>query len=143
MPTRNKQINQALDLLDLKEGDLLIDLGSGDSRVQIEAANRGIRSIGYELNPLLVLISKTRLFRHRDLARVYWRDYLKVDIPSDAKGIFVFSIQARAEQISGFISSSIEHPTKVVAYATNLDPKFKISSFDALDLYEFKPKARI
>ena len=36
----------------------VIDLGSGDGRVVLEASRRGYCAVGYEINPLLVLISK-------------------------------------------------------------------------------------
>lgn len=41
----------------------LVDLGSGDGRVIIEAAKQGIPSMGIELNGWLVLYSKWRAFR--------------------------------------------------------------------------------
>lgn len=37
---------------------LLVDLGSGDGRVVIEAARHGYRAVGCELNPVLVVISQ-------------------------------------------------------------------------------------
>ena len=40
LPTFNKVQNTALDLLDLKPGQTLIELGSGDGRVMREAAKR-------------------------------------------------------------------------------------------------------
>ena len=58
LPTRKAQANRALDLLKLKEGDIFVDLGSGDGAVLIEAAKRGLVCYGYELNPLVWLVSK-------------------------------------------------------------------------------------
>lgn len=38
VPTKKMQIKAALDLLNLKKGDLLYDLGAGDGRVALAAA---------------------------------------------------------------------------------------------------------
>jgi ribosomal protein L11 methylase PrmA len=54
LPTLRPQITMALDMLDLKKGQTLLELGSGDGRVMMAAAERGWNVIGYELNPLLV-----------------------------------------------------------------------------------------
>ena len=70
LPTLKGRTGDALDMLDLKPGELLLELGSGDGRLLREAAKRGIRSIGYELNPLLVIYSKILLFKYRRLATI-------------------------------------------------------------------------
>jgi hypothetical protein len=57
VPTLPKQREAALDLLKLKPGQTLIDLGCGDGAMLIAAAKRGINSVGYEINPLLALIA--------------------------------------------------------------------------------------
>jgi precorrin-6B methylase 2 len=57
VPTLHKQREIALDLLKLKPGQTLIDLGCGDGAMLIEAAKRGIKVVGYEINPLLVFIA--------------------------------------------------------------------------------------
>lgn len=36
----------------------LVDLGSGDGRIVIEAAKKGYEAVGYEINPWLVLYSR-------------------------------------------------------------------------------------
>ena len=58
LPTLKKQQEEALDLLDLQPGQLLLELGSGNGRLLRMAADRGISVIGYEINPILFLISK-------------------------------------------------------------------------------------
>jgi len=39
-------------------GRSLVDVGSGDGRIVLEAARRGYKAHGVELNPWLVLYSK-------------------------------------------------------------------------------------
>jgi precorrin-6B methylase 2 len=55
VPTPQKLVDAMLAIADLKAGDVLIDLGSGDGRVVTTAAKRyGIRAIGIEIVPELV-----------------------------------------------------------------------------------------
>lgn len=54
-PTPQAAVDKMLEMADLKEGDVLIDLGSGDGRIPITAAERyGIRAMGVELDAALV-----------------------------------------------------------------------------------------
>jgi precorrin-6B methylase 2 len=54
-----KAVRRMLELAELKEGDMLYDLGSGDGRIVIEAARRyGVRGVGIEADPLRVAVSR-------------------------------------------------------------------------------------
>ena len=50
-----------LRLANIKDGDVLYDLGSGDGRIPITAAQRyGIRAVGIEIDPKLVALARER-----------------------------------------------------------------------------------
>jgi SAM-dependent methyltransferase len=57
-PTPRAVVNRMLDMAELGPEDTLIDLGSGDGRIVIEAARRGAEAIGYEANPDLVSMAR-------------------------------------------------------------------------------------
>ena len=44
-----------LDLARVKKGETLVDLGAGDGRFVIAAAQRGLYAVGVEKNPFLIL----------------------------------------------------------------------------------------
>ena len=52
--TPDNVVNAMLDLAALTPNDVLVDLGSGDGRIVIAAAKRGVRAIGVEINPALI-----------------------------------------------------------------------------------------
>lgn len=55
VPTPQVVVDRMLELAQIKPGDTVIDLGSGDGRIMITAAQRyGARGFGVELNPRLV-----------------------------------------------------------------------------------------
>lgn len=58
VPTAQALADKMLDLAKVTSEDYVIDLGSGDGRIVITAAQRGARALGIEYNPDLVALSK-------------------------------------------------------------------------------------
>jgi SAM-dependent methyltransferase len=55
VPTPQAVVDRMLELAQVKAGETVIDLGSGDGRIMIEAARKyGARGFGVEIDPLLV-----------------------------------------------------------------------------------------
>lgn len=65
LPTKKQQVLTALDLLNLKPGQRLLELGAGDGKVTMEALRRGIDVTAIELNPILCIIIWLRSWRFR------------------------------------------------------------------------------
>ena len=59
-PTPPTLVNAMLDKANVGPGDIVVDLGSGDGRIVIEAAKRGASATGIEFNPDLVKLSEYR-----------------------------------------------------------------------------------
>lgn len=73
-----------LSIYHIRKEDRVVDLGSGDARILIKLAERGVRSHGYETNPLLVFLSKI-LIRSKKLSqhiKIFRQDLLKADLSS-------------------------------------------------------------
>lgn len=60
-----EQIRVMLRLADIKPEDTVMDLGSGNGTLLMEATKKGSRAIGIEMNPFLVWYSRFRI-RHSD-----------------------------------------------------------------------------
>lgn len=89
VPTLDPQARAALELLGLKPGQTLLELGSGDGKVLITAAQTGLNVVGIELNPFLVVISRLRTWRYRKQVQVIWGDFWRVDWP-ECDAVFAF-----------------------------------------------------
>jgi len=59
--TKQDILEDMILLSDVKPGEKAIDLGSGDGRLVIALAKRGIEAHGYEINPFLVRSSKKNI----------------------------------------------------------------------------------
>ena len=60
-PSSETAISTMLKLAKIKPGVRIADLGSGDGRVVRAFAKKGVEVHGFEINPLLVLISKNKI----------------------------------------------------------------------------------
>jgi SAM-dependent methyltransferase len=93
VPTPQDVVERMLDLAKTTRNDLVVDLGSGDGRIVITAAQRhGSRAIGYELNARLVGISRDTIQHHQleRLARVEHEDMFNADLrEADVVALFL------------------------------------------------------
>lgn len=137
LPTLKPQVGEALDMINLKKGQTLLELGSGDGRVMVEAAKRGINSIGYELNPLLVVYSRVLTWRWRKNIKIVWANYWKVTLPK-ADGIFVFLLTPYMDKLDKKITREAKRPVRLVSFAFNLPNKKPSKKRGGIFLYEYK-----
>jgi len=82
VPTPQVVVNRMLELAQIKPGDTVIDLGSGDGRIMITAAQKyGARGFGVELNPRLVQSSNEEAQRAgvADRVKFLQQDLFKTD----------------------------------------------------------------
>lgn len=140
LPTLKHQQQAALDLLDLKPGQILLELGSGDGRMLVAAAQRGIRAIGYELNPLLALYSWLVTRRYRHLVTVKWANFWRVKLPA-ADGIYVFLLDKYMAKLYTKIIQEISSSIKLVSFAFKVPGVKHIKEKSGLYLYEITTKS--
>lgn len=89
VPTKRRLLERAFDdLYPLTDKDVLVDIGSGDGVVLRVAASRGARAIGYELNPVLYLVSK--LLSRNPLVSVRLADFWHVTLPRETTVVYTF-----------------------------------------------------
>jgi hypothetical protein len=140
VPTLKKQQEKALDLLDLKTGQVLLELGSGDGRVLVAAAKRGIKSVGYELNPLLFLVSLLVTWRYRKVVSVQFGNYWAKTWPP-ADGIYVFLLEKYMEKLDKKITHTYRGKNvKVVSFAFKIPQRKAVKTDGGLYLYEYRGK---
>lgn len=89
LPSLKPHTKAALDLLKLKPGQVVYDLGCGDGRFLKAAAKMKIKVIGYELNPFIFAYAWLTTRRSRQYISVRFGDFWAADI-SQADAIYVF-----------------------------------------------------
>lgn len=136
LPTRRKQAEASLELLDLAPGQTVLDLGSGGGKFLSRAAQNDLKGIGFELNPWLYLWSRLRLFPYRHQVKVYCRDYWLRPLP-ECDGVYVFLIGHYMDKLDDKLSRELPAGAKVVSYTFELPRQPLKTTKDGLYLYEF------
>lgn len=136
LPTLSPQVNAALDLINLKKGEHLLELGCGDGKVLLAAAERGIRVTGYELNPLLAFIAWARTRRYRKLVKVIWGNFWHQKLPP-AEGIFVFLLPKYMAKLDKKITQESSKPVKLVSFAFTIPALKPVRSKQGMYLYSY------
>ena len=136
LPTLKKTQVDAIKLIDLKKGQVLVDLGSGDGSVLGRAAASGLIAVGYELNPFLVIYSWVVTRRFGRQVKIVPGNFWHADI-SQADGIFVFLIGHYMEKLDKLITSQPHKKLKVVSHAFEIPRRKPTKKKGALFLYEY------
>lgn len=134
LPTLRPQIVAAFELLALKPGQTLFELGCGDGKVLIAAAEAGYKAIGIELNPLLVIVARLRTHKYRANVQVRWGNYWRMSWP-EADGVFVFLL----DRFMPKLDERMQQYKKPLASVTFKIPGKKIAKeYDGVFLYLYR-----
>lgn len=83
VPTPQPVVDRMLELAEVKSGDVLIDLGSGDGRIPITAAKKfGITAMGVDLDPARIAQANENAQREKVTDKVTFRqqDLFQTDL---------------------------------------------------------------
>lgn len=137
LPTLGPQVKAALKLANLKKGETLIELGCGDGKVLVAAAEQGLNVTGYELNPVLALVSWLRTRRYRGRVKVVWGDFWRKDWP-EAEAIFVFLLPKYMEKLNKKVIQYNSKPVKLISFAFEIPGKRPAASEQGVLLYKYR-----
>jgi hypothetical protein len=114
LPVRKQDITELLELSELRQGDTLIDLGSGSGSLLLAAAQRGVRGVGYEINPILYFWSLLKCWPVRRLVTIHLGDFWSAELPP-ADVIYVFLIARYMEKLDQKLVG-LQRPIKLMSY---------------------------
>lgn len=126
LPTRRQWIEDALRIAAVGPGDVVVDLGSGNGIVLKLALARGVKkAVGYEVNPVLVFLSRLKLAKYRDKAKVVAGNLFHSDLPSDTTVVYLFGIARTIPKFEEYIVSQRRHlnakKVKVICFGCQLN----------------------
>jgi SAM-dependent methyltransferase len=126
VPTPQQVVDKMLELVQVKKGDLLYDLGCGDGRIVVTAAKRyGCTAVGYDINPKRVRESLANVKKSNigHLARIEQKDIFTLDL-------------SKANVITLYLLPSLN--VKLIPQLEKLKPGSRIVSHD-FDMKGVKP----
>lgn len=142
MPTRRKDLRRAFtELYKLGPLDTVVDIGSGDGLVLREAARRGARAVGYEINPFLFVLSKL-LSRDGPGVRVYLANFWQASFPEGTTAVYTFGdgrdIEKMAEKVQKE-ATRLGRRLAFISYAFEVKSMKKQKTVGAHHLYYIEP----
>jgi precorrin-6B methylase 2 len=101
---------------DIKYGEKAVDIGSGDGSIVIEMARAGAEAHGYEINLLLVLWSKLRIWKAglNGKAFVHWGNMWKTDF-SPFSVVVVYGIKQIMHDLEEKLNKELKPGTRVIS----------------------------
>jgi SAM-dependent methyltransferase len=136
VPIRRRDSQALLDLAQLGPGQTLVDLGSGDGQLLRLAAARGIHCIGYEINPIMVLISRLVCWRYRRLVKVHLANLWHVNLPP-ADAVYVFLMPKFMQRLDHKLTAEVKRPTRVISYVFEIPGRHPVLRGAGSLIYEY------
>ena len=144
MPTKQERIRKALKLVNLLPNETLYDLGAGDGRVLLIAADEfGVQAVGIEIGPiqcaLIWLRAAARGFGNK--IQVKWGNYLKTDL-SQADVVFVYATSKEVARLAAYLEKQMKSGSRLVSISADF-PEWEPFSMDDRELifvYHMPPK---
>lgn len=142
VPSRRRDLVRMFDeLYPITASDVVIDVGSGDGIILREASRRGAKAVGYEINPILVAISKL-LSRNDENVTVTMANFWLAQFPEATTVIYAFSVERDANKLTKKIqgeSNRLNKQLLLICYGSPLPKKSAERTFEAYHLYSFAP----
>lgn len=142
VPSHRKDVKRAFtELYPLSNKDVLVDVGSGDGVILRLAAECGAQAVGYELNPILVMISRF-LSRGNNKIRTQFADLWLTKLPDDTTVVYAFTVSRDGKKLMRKLQREVNRlrrPVHLIMYgsaAPTLEPVREVSAFH---LYTLTP----
>lgn len=142
LPSKKSDVERAFSkLYRLSSRDVLVDIGSGDGMVLRIARQYGARAYGYEINPLLVLVSK---WLSRGDARVttYLANFWKKNLPVDTTVVYLFGDDRDIKRMYGYVEKQatiLGRSVYLISYGFEVPGQKYRKKHQAHILYQVKP----
>lgn len=117
-PTPMETVAEMLRIAEIKKGDILYDLGSGDGRIPIAAAERyGIRAFGIEIDQKLIAEAEERAVQAgvKDLVSFRSEDLFRANI-SDATVVTIYLSSVLNLRLRSKLLRELRPGTRVVSH---------------------------
>ncbi|MGH7816573.1 MAG: SAM-dependent methyltransferase [Candidatus Binatia bacterium] len=118
VPTPIEVVDKMLELAEVKKGDVVYDLGSGDGRIVIRAAQKyGVRAVGIEMDSLLLAKARkdAKAAGVSHLVQFRTEDALKADI-SQATVITLYMLPWFNEAMKPSFQKYLKPGARIVAH---------------------------
>ena len=119
VPTPHAVVDAMLEMAEVRDGDVLFDLGSGDGRIPIAAARKyKLRAVGIDIDPQRIKEARANAEAAGVADRVTFRqeDLFKADF-SKATVVTLYLLDSLNEKLRPRLLSELRPGTRIVSHA--------------------------
>lgn len=141
VPSRKKYVIKAFDHFKVGAKDVVVDVGSGDGIVLRISSTYGARAIGYEINPVLVWVSRTLSARNPLITTIFANAW-SARVPDDVTIFYAFSVSRDEKRLTKLVQRTANmtgRPLKLLCLGSPFKKREADEYFDAYNLYIFHP----
>ena len=141
VPSQKKYITRVFKYLKLEPGELLVDVGSGDGIVLRIASRFGATAVGYEINPMLVLISRLLSWGDHRVSVVF-ENFWSSELPDETTLVYAFSVTRDEQKLIKLMqkeANRLGRPLKLLCHGSPFHQMEAVDTFEAYSLYAFHP----
>jgi hypothetical protein len=144
VPTHSRQFRRLLRHLRLNpQTDVLVDLGAGDGKIVRLSAPYVKLALGYEINPVLVVLAKLRT-RHLSNVRIKLADFRQIQLPAETTVVYIFSAGTFLKQVIALINRHLQQanrPLIVISYGFEMPDLGQPEVYQGFLIYRLKQKS--
>lgn len=122
VPTPQDVVNHMLELAEVTENDIVYDLGCGDGRIVITAAQRyGARGVGIDIDPQRIAESNANAKKAgvQHLVRFIEQDALEADV-SQATVVTLYLLSSSNRKLRPILTSQLRPGARIVSHAFSM-----------------------
>lgn len=134
--SKKEKIVTMLEFAKITAGETVYDLGSGDGELVIEAARRGARAIGIEINPFLVFYSRYRARRLGLPNAVFLKKDFRKQNLKNANVVFLYLWPSTLEKLKEKLFSELKPDTRIISNGFPISGWRAILEKDGVYLYQ-------
>lgn len=124
--TNTKTAKAICKLANINNKDIVYDLGCGDAEVLLQAAKRGAKGVGIEIDPLRVFIAKVRVFINNFNDKIIIkRNNFFNEKYFDATVIIVYLIPKTLDKLLPRFKKQLKKGTRIVSYRYEMKMSLK------------------
>ncbi len=130
-PTLPERIRAALKLVNLQPGERLYDLGAGDGRVLLIAAEDfGAQAVGIEIGPVQCALTWLRVTAAGlgNKVQVRWGNFFTADL-KDADVVFIYATSRQMTRLASHLANQLKPGARIVSISADF-PEWEPSHFD-------------
>ncbi len=144
LPTKVAAVREMVRCANVTLGESIADIGSGDGRIVMAFGRAGADAHGFEINPLLVWISRWRIRRAglQNLCHIHLANLWRVNF-SPFRVVTVFGITKMMPKLQSKLQRELAPGSRVISFVFRFPGWESIEEHGGVSVYTMAEKSKV